>query len=138
MPVCSQSREKTMSNNDPDDLKRLNRASFAAEENGDGATLFPMLTADFRLVRAILQIEDRAEMCARVSTDTSHRKREIVEDTETALILGDRGIVACLITLKEPDEKGGNVVGTFWNAKACIREGGRWAIRRWQVTDVDS
>jgi hypothetical protein len=63
-----------------DELAKLNRELFQAEDNANTDPLEHILADDFRIVRSNYVIEDKPTMLSRVAADTSRRKREVDDD----------------------------------------------------------
>lgn len=115
------------------ELKKLNRDTFKAEDDANREPLERILADDFRIIRSNLIIEDKPAMLCRVAADTSQRKREVDDESEDVKIYGDSAVITCLITLKE---KNGDVVGRFWNTKVFGRREGAWRCLVWQVVRI--
>jgi hypothetical protein len=112
------------------ELKKLNRDSFQAEDDANRELLEQILADDFRIFRSNLTIEDKQTMLNRVAADTSQRKREIDEESEIVKVFGNTAVVCCRLILKEKDD---TVVGHFWNTKLFGRSGEEWKCVVWQV-----
>ena len=113
-----------------DDTQRLldlNKATFAAEghEPADSwiEVLHDSLAEDFRLRRAIGEIEDRERMITRLSHSDAVR-REFLGEADVAII-GDTAVVCSRIRVAS---------GTFRNTKLFERSSDRWRCVYWRVS----
>lgn len=110
-----------------DELVDLDKAIFAAEahEPADGwiDVLHRSLADDFRLRRAIGEIEDRERMITRLSRSEGV-KREFVGDPDVAVV-GDAAVVCTRVRLRS---------NTFHNAKLFERAPDGWRCVYWRVT----
>ena len=108
-------------------LVDLNQKTLAAEahEPADGwiDVLHRSLTDDFRLRRAIGEIEDRERMITRLSRSDAV-PREVLEKPEVALF-GDTAVVCSRIRVPS---------GIFRNAKLFERTKDGWRCAYWRVT----
>jgi hypothetical protein len=114
-----------------DELRKLNRESFQAEDDHSREGLEPILADDFRIVRSNFIMEDKPAMLCRVAADTSHRRREV--DAEEVKVYGDSAVVTCRVTLKE---ESGKIFGYFWNTKVFVRREKDWKCIVWQVARI--
>jgi hypothetical protein len=114
-----------------DELRKLNRESFQAEDNANRDPLEHILADDFRIVRSNYEIEDKPTMLRRVAADTSRRKREV--DHDNIKVYGDSAVVTSRVTLKEASS---DIVGRFWNTKVLVRREGQWKCLVWQVVRI--
>jgi hypothetical protein len=112
---------------DEQDLVELDKALFAAEardpEDGWADVLHGALSDDFRLRRAIGELEDRERMITRLSRGEPVN-RELLGDPAVA-VLGDAAIVCARVRVP---------VGTFMNVKLFERVAGGWRCVYWRVT----
>lgn len=112
---------------DEESLVALDKALFAAEghdpEDGWTDVLHRSLSDDFRLRRAIGELEDRERMITRLSRGEPVT-RELVGDPAVA-VLGDVAIVCTRVRVP---------AGTFANAKLFERTPGGWRCVYWRVT----
>jgi hypothetical protein len=112
---------------DEKSLVELDKALFAAEghdpEDGWTDVLHGSLSDDFRLRRAIGEIEDRERMITRLSR-SAPVKREFLGDPAVA-VMGDAAIVCTRVRVPG---------GTFTNAKLFERAAGGWRCVYWRVT----
>jgi hypothetical protein len=116
-----------------DELRKLNRDSFQAEDSAKREPLERILADDdFRIVRSNYVIEDKPAMLCRVAADTSCRKRE-VDDDNVKVYEDNSAVVTSRVTLKET---GGEIVGRFWNTKVFARREGQWKCIIWQVARI--
>jgi hypothetical protein len=117
-----------------DELRKLNRESFQAEDGAKREPLEHILADDdFRIVRSNYMIEDKPTMLSRVAADSSGRKREV--DDENVKVYEDSSVVTSRVTLKETS---GEIVGRFWNTKMFARRKGQWKCILWQVAQIPS
>ena len=114
-----------------DELRKLNRESFQAEDDANREPLERILADDFRIVRSNYVIEDKPTMLKRVAADTSRRKREV--DDENVKVYGGSALVTSRVTLKEAS---GEIFGHFWNTKVFVKRAGEWKCPVWQVTPI--
>lgn len=114
---------------DRESLVALDKQLFAAEgrepEDGWADVLHRSLSDDFRLRRAIGELEDRERMIARLSRGQAV-KREVVAEPQVA-VMGDAAIVFTRVTVP---------AGTFANAKLFERSSAGWRCVYWRVTRV--
>jgi len=112
---------------DEESLVALDKALFAAEArdpaDGWADVLHGSLSDDFRLRRAIGELEDRERMIAR-SSRGEPVTRELVGDPEVA-VLGDTAVVCSRVRVP---------AGMFANAKLFERTPGGWRCVYWRVT----
>ena len=113
---------------DKESLVALDKELFAAEghdpKDAWADVLHRSLSDDFRLRRAIGEIEDRERMITRLSRGDPV-KREL-EDPEVAVI-GDAAMVCTHVTVP---------AGTFANTKLFERSPAGWRCVYWRVTRV--
>jgi Domain of unknown function (DUF4440) len=113
-------------NDDEHTLLALNQATFTAEEHqpADGwiDVLHRNLADDFRLRRAIGEIESRERMIARLS-HTKPAPREILD--ERVAVLEDTAVVRSRVRLGP---------GVFRNAKVFEKTPDGWRCVYWRVT----
>lgn len=114
-----------------DELRKLNRESFQAEDDAKREPLEHILADDFRIVRSNYVIEDKPTMLSRIAADTSRRKREV--DDDNVKVYEDSAVVTSRVTLKETS---GEMVGRFWNTKVFVRREGQWKCLVWQVVRI--
>jgi hypothetical protein len=114
-----------------DELRKLNRESFQAEDDANREPLEHILADDFRIVRSNYVIEEKPTMLSRVAADTSRRKREV--DDDNVKVYEDSAVVTSRVTLKETS---GEIVGHFWNTKVFVRREGQWKCLIWQVVRI--
>lgn len=114
-------------------LIKLNRDTFKAEDDANSELLERIMADEFRIIRSNLIIEDKPAMLCRVAADTSQRIREVDNESEEVRIFGDSAVVTCRITLKE---EGGEVFGQFWNTKVFVNREGEWKCVVWQVAKL--
>jgi hypothetical protein len=114
---------------DQEELLALDRATFAAEAHEPKTdwqgVLHRSLGEDFRLRRAIGELEDRERMIARL-TSTEPEPREILDEPQVA-VLGDIGLVCSRVQF------GGAL---FQNAKVFEKTADGWRCMYWRVTRV--
>jgi Domain of unknown function (DUF4440) len=115
-------------NRDDEDLRKLNRETFAAEDHASRSETAPWLDDTFKIARSTWVVQDKEPYLEQVAKDTSRRTREI--DEEVIRIWSDTSVVTCRVTLREA---GGALVGYFWNTKVCHRREGRWTCTAWLV-----
>ncbi len=116
---------------DEDDLRKLNRDTFAAEDHASRSEMAPCLDAMFKIARSTWAVQDREQMLEQLEKDASRRTRII--DEETIRTWGDTAVVTCRVTLREP---GGEIVGYFWNTKVCRRREHGWICTAWLVAKL--
>jgi hypothetical protein len=113
--------------NDKKSLVELDDATFDAEahdpEDSWVDVLHRSLADDFRLRRAIGEIENRERMITRLAR-TEPVKRERIGDPDVA-VLGDTAVVCSRVRVP---------TGTFKNAKLFERTPGGWRCVYWRVT----
>lgn len=121
-----------MPGSEEDKLKELNRASFAAEDQGSRAMMEPILADDFHIVRNSVRAEEAQAMLENVASGKGKGRREVSD--ETVRVYGDRAVVASLIAFWRDN---GDFIGRFWNTKVFThQQGGGWRCSAWQVTKV--
>jgi hypothetical protein len=113
------------------ELRKLNRESFQAEDDANREPLERILADDFRIVRSNYVIEDKPTMLSRVADDNSRRKREV--DDDSVKVYEHSAVVPSRVTLKESS---GEIVGRFWNTKIFAMRDGQWKCLVWQVTRI--
>jgi Domain of unknown function (DUF4440) len=108
-------------------LVELDKMMFAAEAHNPEDSwinvLHRSLADDFRLRRAIGEIEDRERMITRLSR-TEPMQRKILGDPDVS-VLGDTAVVCSRVRVP---------TGTFMNAKLFERTPGGWRCVYWRVT----
>jgi hypothetical protein len=124
-------KDETMYQSVEDELRKLNRESFQAEDDAKREPLEHILADDFRIVRSNYVIEDKPKMLSRVAADSSGRKREV--DDENINVYEDSAVVTSRVTLKEASSE---IVGRFWNTKVFVRREGQWKCLIWQVVPI--
>ena len=111
---------------DEERLLDLNRQLFRAESHDPAGgwmnVLHRSLADDFRLRRAIGELEDRERMIARVSR-SEPAVREVVE--EQVAVLGETAVVRSLVQLG---------AASFRNAKLFENVSGEWRCVYWRVS----
>src|SRR2546423_13729768 len=115
-----------------DELKRLNRELFAAENKQQSTweDFFQRtLSPDFTIKRADGSVQNKGEMIEKVRGDA--RKRNEPTD-DSAWVGGDYGIVTSVVTLR--DDNTGN---KYQNLKLFQRSrSSRWQCLYWRVTKL--
>jgi hypothetical protein len=122
-------RPSTELNPSRDEIVRLNRESFKAEDSRSRQMLEPILADDFLIVRSRGNTQSKTQMLDGLESSARGQrviKRELVEfyDPDTAAAM----------TLIEYSEE--RVVGLFWNTKLFVRKAGSWRCRTWQVMRI--
>jgi hypothetical protein len=113
-------------------LVELDRALFAAEAHDPEGewmnVLHRSLSDDFRLRRAIGEIEDRERMITRLSR--SEPAERVILDGPEVTVVADVGLVRSRVRVPS---------GTFANTKLFVRTSGSWRCVYWRVArEADS
>ena len=122
---------------DADELRRLNRRTFEAEQNREREPLVEILADDeFRIKRASGVVQTKKEMIYDVLFGPNpFKSREVSEDNapDNPKLFGSIGVVTSLLTTKKTAEDGNDVTETFRNIKIFKKQEGRWLCIAWQV-----
>jgi hypothetical protein len=126
--MAAGAESRTQMDRDDEDLRKLNRETFAAEDHASPSEMALWLDETFKIARSTWVTQNKGEALDQIGKDTSRRTRDI--DEETIRVWGDTGLVTSRVALREPD---GALVGYFWNTKVCRRREGGWTCTAWLV-----
>lgn len=123
--------------NDADELRRLNRKTFEAEQNREREPLVEILADDeFRIKRASGVVQTKKEMIYDVLFGSNlFKSRKVSEDggPDNPKLFGNIGVVTSLLTTKKTAEDGSDITEHFRNIKVFKRQEGHWLCVAWQV-----
>jgi hypothetical protein len=113
-------------------LIRLNQNILRAEEEGDKATLEPLLHPEFTIVRASGAQQNRQTFLDAVPANKGRgRKADRVE----VRVYGERAVFTCRVTATV-EKDGQSIIGSFWNTRLFMWQGKCWQCVSWQVMKI--
>jgi len=122
---------------DADELRRLNRATFAAEQDRDRQRLEAILADEFRIKRAsgVVQTKGKEMIYEVLFGINPFTSRDVSEDGAPGnpTIFDDCGVVTSLLTTHETTANAESLQKAFRNVKVFARQEGRWRCVSWQV-----
>jgi hypothetical protein len=123
--------------NDAEELRRLNRITFEAEQNRERQPLEEILADDeFRIKRSSGVVQTKKEMIYHVLfAPNPFKSREVSEDSapDNPKLLGNIGVVTSILTTTRTAEDGKDISERFRNIKIFKKHSGRWLCTAWQV-----
>lgn len=110
----------------------LNQRILRAEEVGDKSSLDSILHADFSIVRASGEKQDRETFLNAVP---ANKNRGRSADKVEVRMFGIYAVFTCRITTTlDKDSK--PVPGNFWNTRLFKKQGNDWQCVAWQVIEI--
>ena len=114
------------------ELTDLNEMILEAEEEGRTADLEPRLTADFTIVRASGEKQDRQKFLAAVPGNAGRGR---VADQPGVQLYDECAVFTCRVTTtRNADGTPGG--GRYWNTRLFVREAAGWRCAAWQVMGI--
>lgn len=122
--------------NDIDELRQLNRQTFAAEQTRERAPLEAILADEFRIKRASGIVQTKREMIYDVLFGANpFLERRVSEDDgpNNPKIFANCAVITSLLTTLEQDSDGTLLQKTFRNVKVFVKQEVQWRCVSWQV-----
>ncbi|HAJ37903.1 MAG TPA: hypothetical protein DCL15_19710 [Chloroflexi bacterium] len=122
--------------NDSDEVRRLNRATFEAEQRREQEPLEAILADEFRIKRASGTVQSKKEMIYDVLFGPNpFLERRVAEDDgpDNPKIFANCAVITSLLTTQEQGNDGALLQKTFRNVKIFMKQEDRWRCVSWQV-----